>query len=178
MWLKDAALLYPELYILLDQHDMSRLSSRATLKHSHAMHSCATEVKCSDQNFAMQIRRPLLPLAVGAREPRPNTKCHNRRLSCVAAVVVVLLNCACGLLAHAAAQEVASGSLGIWSAATLSVGRYALAATSLPNQGLAIFAGGWGRSRDYCCSDCKKTCCEKMMHKIHVWEECDVMSAL
>ena len=31
-----------------------------------------------------------------------------------------------------------------WTTAALSVARYALAATSLPNQGLAIFAGGTG----------------------------------
>jgi hypothetical protein len=37
---------------------------------------------------------------------------------------------------------------GVWSTATLSVGRYAFAATSLPNQGLAIFAGGQSKSRD------------------------------
>jgi hypothetical protein len=117
------------------------------MKPSHEKHSCAAEVKRGDQNIAMQIRRPLLPLAVGAREPSPNPTCRNTRLSCVAAVVV-LLNCACGLLAHAAAHNVASESFGIWSTANLSVGRYSLAATSLPNQGLAIFAGGWGRSRD------------------------------
>ena len=34
------------------------------------------------------------------------------------------------------------GSSGRWSTAVLSVARYRLAATSLPNQGLAIFAGG------------------------------------
>ncbi len=33
-------------------------------------------------------------------------------------------------------------SSGRWSFAVLSVGRQDLAATSLPNQGLAIFAGG------------------------------------
>jgi hypothetical protein len=33
---------------------------------------------------------------------------------------------------------------GSWSTAQLSVARYVLAATSLPNQGLAIFAGGSG----------------------------------
>jgi hypothetical protein len=31
-----------------------------------------------------------------------------------------------------------------WSTAALSVARYYLAATSLPNAGLAIFAGGYG----------------------------------
>ena len=33
-------------------------------------------------------------------------------------------------------------SSGRWSTAVLSVARFNLAATSLPNQGLAIFAGG------------------------------------
>ena len=32
---------------------------------------------------------------------------------------------------------------GRWTTAVLSAARVALAATSLPNQGLAIFAGGW-----------------------------------
>ena len=35
---------------------------------------------------------------------------------------------------------------GVWTNATLSVARYVLAATSLPNEGLAIFAGGLGAS--------------------------------
>ena len=35
------------------------------------------------------------------------------------------------------------GSSGRWSTAALSVARSQLAATSLPNQGLAIFAGGY-----------------------------------
>ena len=33
---------------------------------------------------------------------------------------------------------------GTWTTAVLSVARTYLAATSLPNDGLAIFAGGWG----------------------------------
>ena len=35
---------------------------------------------------------------------------------------------------------------GVWTTAALSVARYYLAATSLPNEGLAIFAGGDGAS--------------------------------
>jgi hypothetical protein len=121
--------------------------SAALMKPAYEKHSYAAKVKRGDQKIAMQIRRPLLPLAVAAREHSPNPTCRNTRLSCVAAAVV-LLNCACGLLLHAAAHNVESESFGIWSTANLSVGRYSLAATSLPNQGLAIFAGGWGRSRD------------------------------
>ena len=41
-------------------------------------------------------------------------------------------------------------SSGRWSTAVLSVARYYLAATSLPNQGLAIFAGGQGRFVMFC----------------------------
>jgi hypothetical protein len=36
------------------------------------------------------------------------------------------------------------GKTGKWSTARLSVARYGLAATSLPSQGLALFAGGQG----------------------------------
>ena len=38
--------------------------------------------------------------------------------------------------------DIFDGSSGRWSTAVLSVARFYLAATSLPNQGLAIFAGG------------------------------------
>ena len=40
--------------------------------------------------------------------------------------------------------DIFDGSSGRWSTAALSVARQYLAATSLPNQGLAIFAGGGG----------------------------------
>ena len=36
---------------------------------------------------------------------------------------------------------------GVWTTAALSVARFLLTATSLPNDGLAIFAGGGGASR-------------------------------
>ena len=42
------------------------------------------------------------------------------------------------------AVDIFDASSGKWTTAALSVARYALAATSLPNQGLAIFAGGQG----------------------------------
>ncbi len=38
--------------------------------------------------------------------------------------------------------DIFDGSSGRWSTAVLSVARQYLSATSLPNQGLAIFAGG------------------------------------
>ena len=40
------------------------------------------------------------------------------------------------------AVDIYNVTSGIWSTAQLSVARYGLAATSLPNVGLAIFAGG------------------------------------
>jgi hypothetical protein len=40
--------------------------------------------------------------------------------------------------------DIFNATSGLWTTATLSVARYGLAATSLPNDGLAIFAGGQG----------------------------------
>ena len=40
--------------------------------------------------------------------------------------------------------DIFNAASGIWTTAALSVARYFLAATSLPNVGLAIFAGGTG----------------------------------
>jgi hypothetical protein len=38
--------------------------------------------------------------------------------------------------------DIFNATSGVWTNANLSVARYSLAATSLPNEGLAIFAGG------------------------------------
>jgi hypothetical protein len=51
------------------------------------------------------------------------------------------------------AVDIFDASSGKWTTAALSVGRDSLAATSLPNQGLAIFAGGRG------CDFHFATCC-------------------
>jgi hypothetical protein len=42
--------------------------------------------------------------------------------------------------------DIFNATRGVWTNANLSVARYGLAATSLPNYGLAIFAGGIGAS--------------------------------
>jgi hypothetical protein len=63
-----------------------------------------------------------------------------RYWSVVAAVAVLL--CVSSVAGIAAAQQAPCSSA--WSTTALSVGRQGLAATSLPNQGLAIFAGGGG----------------------------------
>jgi hypothetical protein len=49
------------------------------------------------------------------------------------------------------AVDIFDARSGLWSKATLSVARGYLAATSLPNQGLAIFAGG---RTGLCCFYC------------------------
>ena len=42
--------------------------------------------------------------------------------------------------------DIFNATSGVWTTAALSVARVSLAATSLPNDGLAIFAGGQGAS--------------------------------
>jgi hypothetical protein len=59
---------------------------------------------------------------------------------------LVLLFAACVFVSMAAAQHGNSASPGTWTTAALSVARYALSATSLPNEGLAIFASGYSAS--------------------------------
>ena len=101
------------------------------------------------QFLRRRVERPLL--ALGAHEPRRSPKRRNRRLAHVAAAVAVLLHCACSVLVYTAAEKVVSESLEPWSTAVLSEARYWLAGTSLPNQGLAIFAGGDSTSCDCFC---------------------------
>ena len=63
-----------------------------------------------------------------------------------------------------------AASLGPWSAAaSLSAPREWLSATSLPNLGLAIFAGG--------CTSCdlNLSCCLVFFTVICAWEDCDVL---
>ena len=57
------------------------------------------------------------------------------------AIIAVLFSslCIAGVAASQQEQSVCSEQ---WSTAVLSVARYSLSATSLPNEGLAIFAGG------------------------------------
>jgi hypothetical protein len=87
-----------------------------------------------------------------ASNVKPDPKCCPTRLGhAAAAVAAVILACS---VAGAAAQHVAaSNSLGSWSTAALSVARNYLAATSLPNAGVAIFAGGYSTCCDVCFED-------------------------
>ncbi len=53
-----------------------------------------------------------------------------------------LLTCCPGESSYSSAVDIFDVSSGQWRTAALSVARSGLAATSLPNEGLAIFAGG------------------------------------
>ena len=69
----------------------------------------------------------------------------NKRMCCVegARFELLLLIADSGFpSSYSNVVDIFDGSSGRWSTAVLSVGRYYIAATSLPNQGLAIFAGG------------------------------------
>jgi hypothetical protein len=56
----------------------------------------------------------------------------------------LLMRCAVSISSDSSAVDIFDASSGKWTTAALSVARWGLAATSLPNQGLAIFAGGVG----------------------------------
>jgi hypothetical protein len=64
------------------------------------------------------------------------------RLNICVVAAAAFIHCACCLAISTAAHTVAFGSVGNWSAAALSEARKFPAATSLPNLGLAFFAGG------------------------------------
>jgi hypothetical protein len=66
-----------------------------------------------------------------------------RATAAVAWLAIVTIACSCITVVEAqrATTSLPSAS---WSTAVLSVGRLDLAATSLPDHGLAIFAGGYG----------------------------------
>ena len=94
----------------------------------------------------LQIRENEQPCGVATRRrrsrPRPQPlQTWGARYGPAAAAAAVLLCLSC--VAHIAAAQQAP-CLSAWSTAALSVARAFLAATSLPNQGLAIFAGGKG----------------------------------
>ncbi len=50
--------------------------------------------------------------------------------------------CAVSTVGHSDVADIFDAGSGRWSTAALTVARVYLAATSLPSQGLAIFAGG------------------------------------
>jgi hypothetical protein len=68
--------------------------------------------------------------------------------------------------------DVLNVTAGTWSTAALSVARAYLAATSLPNLGVAIFAGGHSTCYWFCLCCCMRRCFVRGMHEL---QECDVM---
>ncbi len=58
----------------------------------------------------------------------------------------MLMRCAGTLDIALQTVDIFNATSGVWTNANLSVARTSLAATSLPNYGLAIFAGGQGAS--------------------------------
>jgi hypothetical protein len=79
---------------------------------------------------------------------------------CSAMEVVVHAECASSFTRCAVAGSTADGSnvvdifdvrSGVWTTAALSAARCFLAATSLPNDGVAMFAGGWGELCSFHC---------------------------
>ena len=91
---------------------------------------------------------PIIFAQVHHRNHSNRSKCstrsiRNRNISRISSLALLLTGCIC--VAIVAAQHVNSAPVtpvGTWATAALSVGRGGLAATSLPNEGLAIFAGG------------------------------------
>jgi hypothetical protein len=75
---------------------------------------------------------------------RESSACISGRRSMLCIGSIVLLFAGCLFVSVAAAQYGNSASPGTWTNSTLIIAREWLAATSLPNDGLAIFAGGGG----------------------------------
>jgi hypothetical protein len=59
---------------------------------------------------------------------------------------------------YSKAVDIFNAITGSWSTVVLSEARWLMAATSLPNQGLAIFAGGGGTPCDCYCNGCMEAC--------------------
>jgi hypothetical protein len=109
-----------------------------------SLSSSRSTASCVDSQVRKMRERQLYPRL----RPRPLRHEHealrlcssNKRYGTDAVFVAVLLCLGC--IVNVAAAQLRTCP-GVWSTAALSVGRRYLAATSLPNQGLAIFAGGW-----------------------------------
>jgi hypothetical protein len=82
-----------------------------------------------------------------AAHTRPGRNSARRLLGHAAAAVAAVI-LACSVASSFAQQVAVSGTSGGWSTAALSQARGYLAATSLPDAGVAIFAGGYSTSCD------------------------------
>jgi hypothetical protein len=122
-------------------------SAAAAAAPSHSSRSStASTAAGAAQMQILQRRAPegqLLPPQ--AANTRPCSRSGPPRLGHAAAAVAAVIF-ACSVASSFALQY----AVGTWTTAALSQARYALAATSLPNAGVAIFAGGQCTSCDFC----------------------------
>jgi hypothetical protein len=109
------------------------------------------------------VRHELRPLHSSMSKPTPMRR--QSRLACAAAAVAAVIF-ACSAVGAVAA------SAGTWSTAALSTARCFFAATSLPNLGVAIFAGGRSTCCWFCLSWFMRRCFVRGMHEL---QECGVM---
>jgi len=122
--------------------------------HPHPRHTDKQRLDAGARMHPSQshvVRHDLRPLHASVSKPTP--KRRTSRLAC-AAVAVAAVIFACSAVGAVAA----SYSLGTWSTAALSAARRYLAATSLPNLGVAIFAGGRSTCCWFCLSCCMRRC--------------------
>jgi hypothetical protein len=80
---------------------------------------------------------------IGKMSHTPRSRRHFRAARCASAAAATLMH-ACHSICSAAAQPLLDLTEETWSTAGLSVARSSVAATSLPNDGVALFAGGYG----------------------------------
>ena len=97
--------------------------------------------QCRDTLKHPPLHPQLQPRPLRHEDGAPRSCSSSIRFRTDAVAVAVLLCLSCVVKVAAAQLEACPGA---WSTAALSVARSYLAATSLPNQGLAIFAGGSG----------------------------------
>jgi hypothetical protein len=120
---------------------------------SHSSRSSpASTAAGAAQLHILQRRAPQGPLPPPqAANTRPCSKSAQRRLLGHAAAAVAAVILACSVACSFAQHLTVSGSSGTWSTAALSQARiFGPGATSLPNAGVAIFAGGQCTSCNFC----------------------------
>ncbi len=126
---------------------LSSSRSAASCVDSHVQRQHGGETKQLRQRICERKNVQRDPPLNHQLQPRPlrhedgatrlSSSISHFRADAVAVAVLLCLSC----IVHVAAAQL-EACPGAWSTAALSVARSFLAATSLPNQGLAIFAGG------------------------------------
>ena len=103
-----------------------------------------------------------------AANTRPCSRSGPPRLGHAAAAVAAVIF-ACSVASSFAQYAAVSGSSGTWSTAALSQARFDPVATSLPNAGVAIFAGGQCTFCDFCLGCCRMGV---SVRGVREWVEC------